>query len=32
MASQESNVTRDHEEIRRWAEERGGVLARLRLR
>src|SRR4051812_1248207 len=27
MPSQESHTTRDHEEIRRWAEERGGVPA-----
>jgi hypothetical protein len=27
MASHESQMTRDHEEIRRWAEERGGVPA-----
>jgi len=27
MPSQQSHTTRDHEEIRRWAEERGGVPA-----
>jgi hypothetical protein len=27
MPSQESNVTTDHEQIRRWVEERGGIPA-----